>query len=146
MFYFSFFGYDVWLSILVTPKLHYCNVIPLLYLRLAKAVFPKFTFFSDGQPLLASGGSLGVISIWNLEKRRLHSVIREAHDGSIVSLLRTNLFWWVQQLIIQSKLVPVFGFTSQLLYGRKLHALSTYPASPAVQSLGSCKPLHALSS
>jgi WD40 repeat protein len=40
----------------------------------------------DGQPLLASGGSSGVISIWNLEKRRLHSVIREAHDGSIVSL------------------------------------------------------------
>lgn len=41
---------------------------------------------ADGQPLLASGGSSGVISIWNLEKRRLHSVIREAHDGSIVSL------------------------------------------------------------
>uniref|UniRef100_A0A0E0LDY3 Uncharacterized protein n=1 Tax=Oryza punctata TaxID=4537 RepID=A0A0E0LDY3_ORYPU len=40
----------------------------------------------DGQPLLASGGSSGVISIWNLEKRRLHSVIREAHDASIVSL------------------------------------------------------------
>lgn len=43
-------------------------------------------FLLDGQPLLASGGSSGVISIWNLEKRRLHSVIREAHDGSIVSL------------------------------------------------------------
>uniref|UniRef100_A0A453T6N4 WDR36/Utp21 N-terminal domain-containing protein n=1 Tax=Aegilops tauschii subsp. strangulata TaxID=200361 RepID=A0A453T6N4_AEGTS len=44
------------------------------------------SFRTDGQPLLASGGSSGVISIWNLEKRRLHSVIREAHDGSIVSL------------------------------------------------------------
>jgi WD40 repeat protein len=66
--------------------LHYCNVVPLLYLRLAKVVFLKFTFLPDGQPLLASGGSSGVISIWNLEKRRLHSVIREAHDGSIVSL------------------------------------------------------------
>lgn len=43
-------------------------------------------FFLDGQPLLASGGSSGVISIWNLEKRRLQSVIREAHDSSIVSL------------------------------------------------------------
>lgn len=41
---------------------------------------------SDGQPLLASGGSSGVISIWNLERRRLQSVIREAHDGSIISL------------------------------------------------------------
>uniref|UniRef100_A0A0D9WSJ9 WDR36/Utp21 C-terminal domain-containing protein n=1 Tax=Leersia perrieri TaxID=77586 RepID=A0A0D9WSJ9_9ORYZ len=44
------------------------------------------SFQTDGQPLLASGGSSGVISIWNLEKRRLHSVIREAHDGSILSL------------------------------------------------------------
>lgn len=40
----------------------------------------------DGQPFLASGGSSGVISIWNLEKRRLQSVIREAHDGTIISL------------------------------------------------------------
>lgn len=40
----------------------------------------------DGQPLLASGGSSGVISIWNLEKRRLQSVIREAHDSAIISL------------------------------------------------------------
>lgn len=40
----------------------------------------------DGQPLLASGGSSGLISIWNLEKKRLQSVIREAHDASIVSL------------------------------------------------------------
>ncbi|KDP45683.1 hypothetical protein JCGZ_17290 [Jatropha curcas] len=43
-------------------------------------------FSTDGQPLLASGGSSGVISIWNLEKRRLQSVIREAHDNSIISL------------------------------------------------------------
>ncbi|KAK9931602.1 hypothetical protein M0R45_018874 [Rubus argutus] len=44
------------------------------------------SFSTDGQPLLASGGSSGVISIWNLEKRRLQSVIKEAHDGSILSL------------------------------------------------------------
>lgn len=43
-------------------------------------------YFSDGQPLLASGGSSGVISIWNLEKKRLQSVIREAHESSIISL------------------------------------------------------------
>ncbi|KAH9805529.1 WD REPEATS REGION domain-containing protein [Citrus sinensis] len=43
-------------------------------------------FSSDGQPLLASGASSGVISIWNLEKRRLQSVIREAHDNAIISL------------------------------------------------------------
>lgn len=40
----------------------------------------------DGQPLLASGGSSGIISIWNLEKRRLQSVIQDAHDGAITSL------------------------------------------------------------
>ncbi|KAL3647151.1 hypothetical protein CASFOL_008119 [Castilleja foliolosa] len=44
------------------------------------------SFSTDGQPLLASGGSSGVISIWNLEKKRLQSVIGEAHDCSIVSL------------------------------------------------------------
>ena len=42
--------------------------------------------FIDGQPLLASGGSAGVISIWNMEKKRLQAVIREAHDSSITSL------------------------------------------------------------
>ncbi|RZC75045.1 hypothetical protein C5167_050531 [Papaver somniferum] len=44
------------------------------------------SFRTDGQPLLASGGSSGVISIWNLEKRKLQSVVRDAHDSSIVSL------------------------------------------------------------
>ncbi|XP_050218375.1 U3 small nucleolar RNA-associated protein 21 homolog [Mercurialis annua] len=43
-------------------------------------------FSTDGQPQLASGSSSGVISVWNLEKRRLQSVIREAHDNSIISL------------------------------------------------------------
>ncbi|CAI9780603.1 unnamed protein product [Fraxinus pennsylvanica] len=44
------------------------------------------SFSTDGQPLLASGGSSGVISVWNLEKRKLQSVIRDAHDCSVVSL------------------------------------------------------------
>ncbi|XP_028767335.1 WD repeat-containing protein 36, partial [Neltuma alba] len=44
------------------------------------------SFSTDGQPLLASGGSSGVVNIWNLEKKRLQSVIKEAHDGSITSL------------------------------------------------------------
>ena len=50
------------------------------------SAFVYLLCFVDGQPLLASGGSSGVISIWNLEKRRLQSVIREAHDCSIISL------------------------------------------------------------
>ncbi|KAF7806839.1 WD repeat-containing protein 36 [Senna tora] len=44
------------------------------------------SFSTDGQPLLASGGSSGVVSIWNLEKKRLQSVIKDAHDSSITSL------------------------------------------------------------
>ncbi|KAK7271798.1 hypothetical protein RJT34_27998 [Clitoria ternatea] len=44
------------------------------------------SFSTDGQPLLASGSSSGVISIWNLEKKRLQSVVREAHDSVITSL------------------------------------------------------------
>ncbi|KAF3437268.1 hypothetical protein FNV43_RR20021 [Rhamnella rubrinervis] len=44
------------------------------------------SFCTDGQPLLASGGSSGVITIWNLDKRRLQAVIKEAHDGLILSL------------------------------------------------------------
>jgi len=51
---------------------------------LPHAIF--FFIALDGQPLLASGGSSGIISIWNLEKRRLQSVIRDAHDNSIISL------------------------------------------------------------
>jgi U3 small nucleolar RNA-associated protein 21 len=44
------------------------------------------SFSTDGQPFLASGSSSGVISIWNLEKRRLQCVIKEAHDSSVASL------------------------------------------------------------
>ncbi|KAJ4838625.1 hypothetical protein Tsubulata_044113 [Turnera subulata] len=44
------------------------------------------SFATNGQPLLASGGSSGDISIWNLEKKRLVSVVKDAHDNSIVSL------------------------------------------------------------
>ncbi|KAM7513777.1 hypothetical protein LguiA_003360 [Lonicera macranthoides] len=52
----------------------------------SRGAVTALSFSTDGQPLLASGGSSGVISIWNLEKRRLQSVIREAHDCSVTSL------------------------------------------------------------
>ncbi|GAV80439.1 LOW QUALITY PROTEIN: WD40 domain-containing protein [Cephalotus follicularis] len=51
-----------------------------------RGVVTTLSFSTDGQPLLASGGSSGVISVWNLEIRILQSVIREAHDISIISL------------------------------------------------------------
>jgi len=40
----------------------------------------------DGKPFLALGGSSDIISIWNLEKKRLQLVVREAHDSVITSL------------------------------------------------------------
>lgn len=56
------------------------------FLHSMRGAVTSLSFSTDGQPLLASGGSSGVISIWNLEKRKLQSVVREAHDSSIISL------------------------------------------------------------
>ncbi|BBN05516.1 U3 small nucleolar RNA-associated protein 21 [Marchantia polymorpha subsp. ruderalis] len=44
------------------------------------------SFRTDGQPFLAAGGSSGVISIWDLQKRKLQAVIKDAHDGTVSSL------------------------------------------------------------
>ena len=35
-------------------------------------------------PLMAAGGGAGVITVWNLEERRLATVIRDAHDAPLV--------------------------------------------------------------
>lgn len=39
-----------------------------------------------GPPLMAAGGLSGVITVWDLEKRRLATIIRDAHDGSVTKL------------------------------------------------------------
>ncbi|KAH7352308.1 hypothetical protein KP509_19G039200 [Ceratopteris richardii] len=44
------------------------------------------SFRTDGQPILAAGGSSGIISIWNLEKQKLQGVIKDAHDSAICAL------------------------------------------------------------
>ncbi|CAL5330714.1 unnamed protein product [Camellia sinensis] len=66
-------------------NIHYDEEI-VTFTHSTRGAVTALSFSTDGQPLLASGGSSGVISIWNLEKRRLQSVIREAHDSSIISL------------------------------------------------------------
>ncbi|KAM6570579.1 hypothetical protein CsatB_018564 [Cannabis sativa] len=58
----------------------------VMFTHSTRGAVTTLSFSTDGQPLLASGGSSGVISVWNLEKRRLQSVIRDAHDSSILSL------------------------------------------------------------
>lgn len=35
---------------------------------------------------MAAGGLSGVITVWDLEKRRLATIIRDAHDGSVTKL------------------------------------------------------------
>jgi U3 small nucleolar RNA-associated protein 21 len=37
-------------------------------------------------PLLAVGGGAGGIAFWDLERRRLHAVLRDAHDAAVVAL------------------------------------------------------------
>lgn len=39
-----------------------------------------------GKPLLAAGGSAGVVTVWNLDERRLEHVIKDAHDGALLQL------------------------------------------------------------
>ena len=35
---------------------------------------------------MATGGGAGVVTVWDLEQRKLHTVIRDAHDAPIVQL------------------------------------------------------------
>ncbi|KAL3149179.1 hypothetical protein ABBQ32_002010 [Trebouxia sp. C0010 RCD-2024] len=37
-------------------------------------------------PLMAAGGGAGVITVWNLEEHRLHTIVKDAHDGPLTSL------------------------------------------------------------
>ncbi|KAL2230430.1 UNVERIFIED_CONTAM: WD repeat-containing protein 36 [Sesamum indicum] len=71
-------------------KIHVHNILRdieiVSFTHSTKDPVTALSFSTDGQPLLASGGSSGVITIWNLETKRFHSVIKEAHDCSVVSL------------------------------------------------------------
>jgi len=39
-----------------------------------------------GVPLMAAGGGAGVVTVWDLEARRLATVLREAHDAPLTAL------------------------------------------------------------
>ncbi|KAF5822356.1 putative transcription factor WD40-like family [Helianthus annuus] len=71
-------------------KIHVHNILVneeiVTFSQSTRGAVTSLSFRTDGQPLLASGSSSGVISIWNLEKKRLQSVIRDAHDSSVISL------------------------------------------------------------
>lgn len=35
---------------------------------------------------MAAGGGAGVVTVWNLEDKRLHTVLRDAHDAPLLTL------------------------------------------------------------
>jgi U3 small nucleolar RNA-associated protein 21 len=35
---------------------------------------------------MAAGGGAGVITIWDLEKHKLHAIVRDAHDAPVTAL------------------------------------------------------------
>lgn len=39
-----------------------------------------------GVPLMAAGGAAGVVTVWNLEERKLVATLRDAHDAGVTSL------------------------------------------------------------
>ena len=47
----------------------------------------SLSFRSDEVAYLASGDSLGRISVWDLNKKKLHSMIQTAHEASVISVL-----------------------------------------------------------
>ncbi|XP_035212297.1 WD repeat-containing protein 36-like isoform X2 [Stegodyphus dumicola] len=44
------------------------------------------TFRTDGPPVMATASTLGHVAVWDLEKKQLHSEIRDAHKGSVNGL------------------------------------------------------------
>eukprot|EP01025_Chloroclados_australasicus_P059604 TRINITY_DN7544_c0_g1_i5.p1 TRINITY_DN7544_c0_g1~~TRINITY_DN7544_c0_g1_i5.p1 ORF type:complete len:733 (-),score=39.81 TRINITY_DN7544_c0_g1_i5:95-2293(-) len=48
-------------------------------------------------PLMATGGSPGVIVVWNLKTKTLHNIIKDAHDGPLISFC-----WFVGEPVLMS--------------------------------------------
>ena len=44
------------------------------------------SYSGAGIPLMAAGGGVGVVTVWNLEERKLHTIIRDAHDAPVTRL------------------------------------------------------------
>lgn len=44
----------------------------------------SFRTGAGGAPLLAAGGGSGAVTVWDLEGRKLQTVLKEAHGGPLV--------------------------------------------------------------
>eukprot|EP00794_Sanderia_malayensis_P006767 gene6767-7529_t len=41
------------------------------------------SFRTDGNPVMATGSTAGHVSLWDLEKRQIHSIIHDCHHGNV---------------------------------------------------------------
>jgi WD40 repeat protein len=48
--------------------------------------FQGFYLFEDDLPIMATAAMNGDIALWDLERKQLVHVMKEAHDGSVVSM------------------------------------------------------------
>jgi WD40 repeat protein len=91
----------------------------VMMFRQSQGSVTSMAFRSDGFPHLASGSSGGHIVIWNLEKKQLHTIVRDAHDGQVVSLH----FLPNEPILVSSgvdnsiKVSPFMPSTSQFIAG-----------------------------
>jgi len=46
----------------------------------------ELLFTSDGEHQMCTGSSVGHIAVWDLEKRKLHSQIRCAHNAAVTGV------------------------------------------------------------
>lgn len=46
----------------------------------------SLAFRTDGVPQLVSGSMVGTLAVWDLEKRKLGTLMRNVHDGAVVSM------------------------------------------------------------
>eukprot|EP00898_Chlorokybus_atmophyticus_P000527 jgi/Chlat1/1475/Chrsp12S02073 len=54
-------------------------------------------FRTDGMPVMAAAGDDGAVTLWHLEQKKLHAVIKDAHDGPV-----TSLFFFPQEPVLMS--------------------------------------------
>ncbi|BFY99565.1 hypothetical protein BsWGS_02605 [Bradybaena similaris] len=47
----------------------------------------RIGFRTDGNPIMVTGSSAGHIALWNLETKKLHSYVKEAHYASVTGLV-----------------------------------------------------------
>ncbi len=63
----------------------------------------------SGVPLMAAGGGAGVITVWNLEERRLHTIVKVQFTAFACSLALCGLaqtLVWASRLAMKSRAAP----------------------------------------